>query len=163
MHLELAGIERVDDVKELWLDLHHHHGALVGAVPLVDDDELSWQRRRALYLERLGLETGFLILAVEQDVVVGFALVCIEQAPDDTFPVGEQYAELYSLSVAAQRRGRGIGTRLLDFVDRVRLSSWQATADAETRPPVDRRPEGGSDDRQPGREATVRTAEPARG
>jgi ribosomal protein S18 acetylase RimI-like enzyme len=43
--------------------------------------------------------------------------VCIENGPDDTYPVGQRYAELYSLSVAPQLRGRGIGTRLLDFVD----------------------------------------------
>jgi ribosomal protein S18 acetylase RimI-like enzyme len=49
---------------------------------------------------------------------VGYALVCIEQGPDDAFPLGERSAELYSVSVAAQLRGRGIGTRLLDFVDR---------------------------------------------
>ena len=56
-------------------------------------------------------------MAVEGNDVVGYALVCIEDGPDDTFPVGERYAELYSLSVAPQLRGRGIGTRLLDFVD----------------------------------------------
>ena len=49
--------------------------------------------------------------------LVGYALVCIEDGPDDTFPVGERYAELYSLSVAPQLRGGGIGTRLLEFVD----------------------------------------------
>ena len=56
-------------------------------------------------------------MAVAGNDVVGYALVCIEDGPDDTFPVGERYAELYSLSVAPQLRGRGIGTRLLDFVD----------------------------------------------
>jgi ribosomal protein S18 acetylase RimI-like enzyme len=86
-------------------------------LPLVEDDELSWQRRRALYLGRLSSETAFLALATERDTVLGYALVCIEQGPDDTFAVGERYAELYSLSVAPEQRGRGIGTRLLDFVD----------------------------------------------
>jgi ribosomal protein S18 acetylase RimI-like enzyme len=118
MRLELAGIDRVDEVRELWLHLHHHHRAVVGTLPLVEDDELSWQRRRALYVERLSADTAFLILASQQDVVVGYALVCIEDGPDDTFPVGERYAELYSLSVAPEQRRRGIGTRLLDSVDR---------------------------------------------
>lgn len=45
-------------------------------------------------------------------------VVCIEHGPDDTFPVGVRYAELYSLSVTPQLRNRGIGTRLLVFVDR---------------------------------------------
>jgi ribosomal protein S18 acetylase RimI-like enzyme len=49
--------------------------------------------------------------------VAGYAMVCIENGPDDTFPVGDRYAELYSLSVTPQLRNRGIGTRLLDFVD----------------------------------------------
>jgi ribosomal protein S18 acetylase RimI-like enzyme len=117
MRLELAGVERVDEVRELWLELHRHHRAVVGTLPLVVDDELSWQRRRALYVDRLSPGTGFLVLAVDEDAVVGYALVCVEDGPDDTFPVGDRYAELYSLSVAPDRRGSGIGTRLLDFVD----------------------------------------------
>jgi ribosomal protein S18 acetylase RimI-like enzyme len=118
IRIELAGVERVDEVRELWLELHHHHRAVVGTVPLVADDEVSWERRRALYVDRLGPGAGFLALAVEDDVVVGYALVCIEEGPDDTFPVRDRYAEVYSLSVAPARRGRGIGTQLLDFVDR---------------------------------------------
>jgi ribosomal protein S18 acetylase RimI-like enzyme len=114
--VELAGVERVDEVRDLWLALHRHHRAVVGELPLVEDDEESWLLRRALYVERLSSETGFLVLAIEQDVV-GYAVVCIEQGPDDTFAVGERYAELYSLSVAPHLRGRNVGTRLLDFVD----------------------------------------------
>jgi len=115
--LELAGAERVEDLSALSLALHHHHRVAVGTLPLVEDDELSWQRRRALYLDRLGSGRGFLVVELEGNDVVGYALVCIEDSPDDTFPVGERYAELYSLSVAPQLRGRGIATRLLDFVD----------------------------------------------
>jgi ribosomal protein S18 acetylase RimI-like enzyme len=115
--VELAGAERVDELRELWLALHHHHRPVIGTLPLVENDELSWQRRRALYLDRLGSGTGFLLLALDQDDIVGYALVCIEDGPDDTFPLGERYAELYSLSVAPKLRGRGIGTRLLDCVD----------------------------------------------
>jgi ribosomal protein S18 acetylase RimI-like enzyme len=96
IRVELAGVDRVDDVRQLWLELHRHHRAVAGAVPLVADDEASW----------------------EGDTVVGYAFVCIEHGPDDTFPVGDRYAELYSLSIAPDRRGRGIGTQLLDFVDR---------------------------------------------
>jgi ribosomal protein S18 acetylase RimI-like enzyme len=115
---ELCGAERVDDVRELWLQLHHHHQRVSAAQPLVDDDELSWQRRRALYLDRLRGGEDFLALAVEGASPVGYAMVTIEPGPDDTFPVGERYAEVYSLSVAEHARGHGIGTQLLDFVDR---------------------------------------------
>jgi ribosomal protein S18 acetylase RimI-like enzyme len=118
MGVELAGIERVDELRDLWLALHRHHRAVVGTLPLVEDDELSWQRRRALYLDRLGPGNAFLVFATDQGAVIGYALVCVEDGPDDTFPVGDRYAELYSLSVAPEMRGRGIGTELLDFVDR---------------------------------------------
>jgi ribosomal protein S18 acetylase RimI-like enzyme len=78
--------------------------------------ELSWQRRRMLYLERLR-QGGFLVLARDPASVFGYALVCVRQGPDDTFPVGDRYAELYSLSVSSRLRGRGLGTQLLEFVD----------------------------------------------
>jgi ribosomal protein S18 acetylase RimI-like enzyme len=68
-------------------------------------------------MDRLIPDAGFLVLAVEEAAVIGYAFVCIEQGPDDTFPVGERYAELYSLSVAPDHRGRGVGTALLDFVE----------------------------------------------
>jgi ribosomal protein S18 acetylase RimI-like enzyme len=42
----------------------------------------------------------------------------LRQGPDDTWPVGERYAELYSLSVTPDQRGRGIGTALFDAVER---------------------------------------------
>jgi ribosomal protein S18 acetylase RimI-like enzyme len=116
--VQLAGPERVDDVRDLWLALHHHHRGVVGALPLVEEDELSWERRRSLYLDRLGDGNGFLVIAREDQLPIGYALVCIEEGPDDTFPVGDRYAELYSLSVAPGFRGRGIGTQVLDFVDR---------------------------------------------
>jgi ribosomal protein S18 acetylase RimI-like enzyme len=116
--VELAGIERLDEVRGLWLELHHHHRAVVAPLPLVEDDELSWQRRHALYVERLDAGAGFLVLARHDGTAVGYAFVCVEDGPDDTFPVGDRYAELYSLSVTAQARGRGIGTKLLDFIDR---------------------------------------------
>lgn len=118
VRFELAGTERVDELRELWLALHRHHRAVVRSLPLVEDDEQSWQRRRARYLDRLSSGGGLLAIAVEEEAVVGYALVCVERGPDDTFPVGERYAELYSLSVLPHLRGQGIGTRLLDFVDR---------------------------------------------
>jgi hypothetical protein len=73
-----------------------------GTLRLVEDDELSWQRRRALYLDRLGSGNGFLVLAVEGNEVVGHALLASRTAPDDTFAVGERYAKVYSPSVAPQ-------------------------------------------------------------
>jgi ribosomal protein S18 acetylase RimI-like enzyme len=114
---ELAGTERLRDVRDLWLALHHYHRQVVSALPLVEDDEASWLRRSELYRSRLDAGRGFLVLASIAEEVVGYAFVCVDDGPDDTFPVGERYAEVYSLAVTEQARGKGIGTSLLDFVD----------------------------------------------
>ena len=114
--VELGGTGCVDEVRSLWLALHRHERRVAPTLPLVAD-ELSWRRRRSMYIRRLELEQGFLALARTRAGVVGYAFVRLEQGSDDTFPLGERYAELYSLSVAPAWRGRGIGTMLPDFVD----------------------------------------------
>lgn len=114
--VELGGTGCVDEVRNLWLELHRHERSVAPALPLVPD-ELSWSRRRSLYIRWLELEQGFLALARNRACVVGYVFVRLDEGSDDTFPVGERYAELYSLSVAPAWRGRGIGSLLLDFVD----------------------------------------------
>jgi ribosomal protein S18 acetylase RimI-like enzyme len=115
LRIELGGTESVDEVRGLWLALHRHERS-VAPVPMVEDGR-SWRRRRSLYLAWLEQEQGFLALARNASGVVGYAFVRLEQGSDDTFPLGERYAELSSLSVAPDRRTQGIGTLLLDFVD----------------------------------------------
>jgi GNAT superfamily N-acetyltransferase len=115
--VELADVGRVDEVRTLWLDLHHHERTVAPTLPLVTDDERSWRHRRALYVDWLEVGQGFLALARNGSTVVGYAFVRLEQGSDDTFSMGDQYDELHSLSVARDWRGRGIGTALLDFVD----------------------------------------------
>ncbi|MBV9310835.1 MAG: hypothetical protein JOZ73_08380 [Solirubrobacterales bacterium] len=80
---EVAGAERIDEVRGLWLELHHHHRVIDASLSLVEDDELSWQRRRALYVERLRGGTAFLALASRERLVAAYAFVCIERGPDD--------------------------------------------------------------------------------
>jgi ribosomal protein S18 acetylase RimI-like enzyme len=117
MTVELVGADAVDRVRTLWIALHRHERAVAPGLALIADDVLSWRRRGALYAAWLEQEQGFLALASNGTGVVGYAFVRLEQGANDTFPIGERYAELYSLSVAPEWRGRGLGTRLLDFVD----------------------------------------------
>ena len=47
----------------------------------------------------------------------GYAVVEIHTGPDDTWPVGDTYAEVQSLAVSPGERGSGLGSRLMDTVD----------------------------------------------
>ena len=57
-------------------------------------------------------------LAERDGRLVGYAFAHLVDGPDETFAVGRRYAELYSLSIAPGERGGGIGTQLLDELDR---------------------------------------------
>jgi ribosomal protein S18 acetylase RimI-like enzyme len=107
---------RIGELRDLWLALHRHHRG-IGSRPLVDDDESSWSRRRATYLGWLGEGAGLILGAERDGQMVGYVAVHLHDGPDDTFPLGERWAEIYSLSVAPEARGVGIGSRLLDAVD----------------------------------------------
>ncbi len=110
------GRDRLDDLRELWLALHRYH-AEIGSRPLVTDEDSSWQRRRAQYDAWLHADEALILLAERQGESVGYAVVHIQDGPDDTYPLGNRYAEIYSLSVAPAARGQGIGSALLDAVD----------------------------------------------
>src|SRR2546423_413533 len=110
-----AGAERVDDLEPLYRSLHRHHLA-IAAVPLLEDADVSWRRRRAWYTSRLG-ESGFLLIADLDGRPVGYAMVELLPGDDDTWPVGRRYAELVSLVVAEERRAQGVGGVLMDAVD----------------------------------------------
>ena len=114
--VDLAGSEHVDELRALWLDLHRHERSVAASLPFTEDEQ-SWARRRALYIRSLQREEGFLALARNGSGALGYAFVLLEEGSDDTFRLGERFAELYSLSVARDWRRRGIGTLLLDFVD----------------------------------------------
>jgi ribosomal protein S18 acetylase RimI-like enzyme len=115
---ELAGAEAVPRLRPLWLALHRHHRAVATYGPLVADDDLSWQRRQDGYLAALEGERAVLAIATTATGPVGYAFVVLHPGPDDTFDQPDTgYAELYSLSVAPDSRGHGIGGQLLELID----------------------------------------------
>jgi ribosomal protein S18 acetylase RimI-like enzyme len=114
----LAGPDRLDELRELFLAMHHHHQQVATLQPLVADDEISWQRRRKRYLNWLMADDeAFLVIADSGSTPVGYAMVHLVRGPDDTWPLADRYADIYSLSVASDARNQGLGTRLLDYID----------------------------------------------
>jgi ribosomal protein S18 acetylase RimI-like enzyme len=116
MTIDFAGTGELHELEPLWRSLHGHHRR-VAEVPVVADDDVSWQRRSAWYRSMLEAGEAFLLVARDGPEAVGYALVQVRPGEDDTWPFGAQMAELVSLSVAPQRRGGGIGTALMDAVD----------------------------------------------
>lgn len=114
----LERTDELDALEPLWLALHRHHRTVLPDGLLVADDALSWQRRRDVYRGWLESGTALALLAERDGRLVGYAFAHLVDGPDETFAVGRRYAELYSLSIAPEERGGGIGTQLLDELDR---------------------------------------------
>jgi ribosomal protein S18 acetylase RimI-like enzyme len=113
--IALAGLERVDELRPLWLQLHHHHASVSRVQPFVDD-ETSWTVRREGYVEILGAG-GFVLVALDDDGLSGYALVKIHEGGDDSWALEDRWGEVWTLVVDERRRGQGIGSALLDAVD----------------------------------------------
>jgi ribosomal protein S18 acetylase RimI-like enzyme len=110
------GADRLSELEPLWRSLHRHHRSVADLRVLADDD-LSWERRRDGYRALLEGSDAFVLLARAGEVPAGYAVVKIRPGDDDTWPVGAHLAELISLAVAPDARGRGLGTALMDAVD----------------------------------------------
>ena len=70
LSIEIAGHERIDDVRELWPTLHHHQQRVSSLQPLLGHGEVSWQRRSLLYREAFADDGGFLAVAVNASRLV---------------------------------------------------------------------------------------------
>ena len=113
-----AGADRLDDLRLLFLALHQHHRHVTPRpIPLIESDDAAWRARRDAYAEFLADGSGFLHVADANGVAVGYAFTVLREATDDTFPLAPRYAELYTLSVAPEARGAGVGSQLMDAVD----------------------------------------------
>ena len=115
------GLDDLDDLEPLWLQLHAHHQAVAPHLAPYVDDATSWGERRAHYVDALS-RGGFLLGGRDADGRLdAYALVGITSerpnAWSDTWEVGDAIAELETLLVLPELRGSGVGTLLLDAVD----------------------------------------------
>jgi ribosomal protein S18 acetylase RimI-like enzyme len=114
-----GGVERVPDLEPLTRSLWRHHVTVDPDIPGIPprDEDGWWQIRSDRYREWLAEPDSFLLLAEDDEVPVGYALVTVHGI-DDSHLTGDRFAELQSLAVLDDRRGDGIGTTLLRQVYR---------------------------------------------
>jgi GNAT superfamily N-acetyltransferase len=113
----LRGIDVIDLLEPLWLHLFDHHRSVGDAGIPVIGRERSWPRRRRLYEELFTEPDTFVVLAEQDDQLVGYALCHIRRGADDTWDTGDQIGEIETLILAADVRGEGVGTALMDAAE----------------------------------------------
>jgi len=113
-------------LEPLWVAVHHRHAeSMPELAPYVTDAE-TWAERRALYTTLLLKPDTVLLLARVDGDLIGYALSHVLDVADtwipDTWRTGPRILELESLSVLPEHRGAGVGTALLDVLER----EWDA-------------------------------------
>ena len=120
VEIELGGTDDIDSLRDLWLELHHHHAEVAPQTAPFADDESSWRVRAGSYREWLSDPRSFLLLARDGERLVAYACVRVFESGDDlrdAWVVPDVIAELETLVVSADLRGAGLGNRMLDEVD----------------------------------------------
>ena len=117
-----GSIDDVDSLEPLWVAVHHAHAASMPELaPYVSDAE-TWAEHRPLYVELFEKPDTTLLLARVDGALVCYALLHVEPVREtfiaDTWRTGERIGELESIAAAPSHRGQGIGSALLDAVDR---------------------------------------------
>jgi GNAT superfamily N-acetyltransferase len=108
-------------LRPFWLALHRIHQEADPELAPHVSDETSWSRRRALYGHCLESPDAFLLLVRRDGDLIGYAMVAVEPDGDvlwsDTWEVGDKVAELETMYLVPEERGRGLGGLLLDTVE----------------------------------------------
>jgi GNAT superfamily N-acetyltransferase len=115
-----AGTERLNEVEPLWRAMHEYDadvaGEARGVVPFRRAED-SWQRRREDFNRWMRAGDAWLLIAEREGSPVGFAFfrICVS---DWSFETNERMGELEALSVEPELRRWGIGSLLMEQVER---------------------------------------------
>jgi GNAT superfamily N-acetyltransferase len=114
-----AGAERIDELEPLWRELHAHHREIapVRAGLAARGSEEAWKLRVPKYQSLLSDPRAFVLLAEEHGQLLGYALVHLTEGPPG-YVSGALIGEVETLAVCAEARGKGVGTALMDAVER---------------------------------------------
>jgi len=112
-----GGREDLQRLEPVWLALQAYHVEItpqLGDAPACSPAE-AWRRRRAKYERWLEEPETFVLLAERAGRAVGYAFVTVGAGFASWGE--ERLADLQTLSVVEEERGRGVGTALMDAVD----------------------------------------------
>jgi GNAT superfamily N-acetyltransferase len=120
VRIEAIGADGIDRLRPLWLALHAHHQKVAPQLAPYVDDQRSWSVRRELY-EEVVTERGFAIVATEDGEDLGYLVGAFEPALwPATFAGAPDVAELETILLRPEWRGRGVGSLLFDeFENRI--------------------------------------------
>ena len=117
-----GGPQDLDRLEPLWVSVHHRHAESMPQLAPYVDDATTWAERRKVYAELLAKPDTVLLLAVEDEALVGYGLAHVMATEEtwipDTWVTGPRIGEIESLAVLPEHRGRGLGTELLDRLER---------------------------------------------
>lgn len=117
LRIEYTDENGLDRLRPLWLCLHRHHQIIAPNLGPYVDDDTSWTMRRRFYVDCLSHKGSFALLAYSGEDLVGYVLARVEATSamwSDTWVTGDRTAELETLVVAPDQRGRGVGALLLE-------------------------------------------------
>jgi ribosomal protein S18 acetylase RimI-like enzyme len=109
-------------LEPLWVAVHHQHAAAMPELGPYVSDAQTWEQQRAIYEELFAKPDTVVLLAHVDDALVGYAVAHVMPVREtwiyDTWETGERIGELEAIGVLPEHRGNGIGSALLDAVDR---------------------------------------------
>jgi ribosomal protein S18 acetylase RimI-like enzyme len=106
--------DALDELEPVWAALGEHHGTISPAhLPPMRARADSWARRRAAYAEWLA-GGGFGFVAGDDGIVAGYVMVRLDDLASVSWQIDGRTAEIETLAVLPEHRGRGVGKALLD-------------------------------------------------